>query len=102
MGFIDVHVQAIEECREQVHTMWNRLDFGDAFVDTKVTPPKGSTDSGIFGQLAGRGDLATKIDEVWDKAKADLGWAQSCMKDVEAALGTVAANFRESAKASGA
>ncbi|TMR96935.1 hypothetical protein [Nonomuraea basaltis] len=102
MGFVDVHVQAIEECRQEVLKVRNMLDFNDAFVDGKTTPPKDSTSAGIFGELEGASDLATKIDDVWGKVKTELGWAQSCMKDVEGALGTVASNFRTGERASGA
>jgi hypothetical protein len=102
MSFVDVHVQAIEECGRQALRVRNMLDFDDAFVGGKTPAPKGSTSGGIFGKLEGAGDLAAKIDEVWNSVKDELGEGRSRMKNVEAALGQVVTHYRDAEEASGA
>lgn len=102
MSFVDVHVQAIEECRQEAYKVRNMLDFEDAFTGSKSKAPKGATSAEIFGSLDGAGALAKKIDEVWGSVKEEYGWGRSRMQGVEEALGKVAANFRNAAGASGA
>ncbi|WP_188191143.1 hypothetical protein [Nonomuraea sp. SYSU D8015] len=99
---MDVHVRAIEECGRQATRVRNMLDFNDAFVDGKATAPSGATDAGIFGKLEGAGDLATKIDEVWNSVKHELGEGRNRLKNVDTALGEVVTNYRGAEGASGA
>lgn len=102
MGFVDVHVQALEECGRQALKVKNMLDFGDAFVAPGSKAPQGDTASGIFGDLEGATDLAAKVDAVWNAVRAELGRGRSRLEDVERALDEVAANFRGAEGASGA
>ncbi|MEV4168414.1 hypothetical protein [Nonomuraea sp. NPDC049709] len=102
MSYVDVHVQALEECGRQAHRVKNMLDFDDAFVNTDVTPPRGDTGTGIFGELEGATELAAKIDAVWESVRAELGEGRNRMANVERALGQVAANFRGAETGSGA
>ncbi|HEX4814456.1 MAG TPA: hypothetical protein VFV66_17070 [Nonomuraea sp.] len=102
MTYVDVHVQALEECRRQVHRVRNMLDFDDAFVDSRTPPPQGDTKTDIFGELDGAAALAAKIDSVWAAARAELGEGRNRMQNVERALSQVAANFRGAERGAGA
>ncbi|SDH82293.1 hypothetical protein [Nonomuraea jiangxiensis] len=102
MSFVDVHVQALEECGRQALRVRNMLDVQDAFVGSRTPAPKGDTKADIFGGLDGAGALAAKVDQVWESIGADLGAAQSLLKGVNEALGQVAGNIRRAENASGA
>ncbi|MGI5269178.1 hypothetical protein ACQEUU_08515 [Nonomuraea sp. CA-218870] len=95
MTLIDVHVQALEECGRQALRVRNMLDLDDAFVDAGRKAPQGDTDSGIFGELENAKKLASKVDEVWEAVRDELGAARNRLGNVERSLGDVAANFRE-------
>ncbi|TDD12506.1 hypothetical protein E1292_01255 [Nonomuraea deserti] len=102
MSYVDVHVQALEECARQALRVKNMLDFDDAFVNSDVTAPQGDTKSDIFGELEGAGDLAAKIDAIWESVRSELGEGRNRMTNVERALGQVASNFRGAETGSGA
>ncbi|MGI5283941.1 hypothetical protein ACQEVF_11470 [Nonomuraea polychroma] len=102
MGYVDVHVQALEECGRQALKVKNMLDFDDAFVDSGSKAPQGETGSGIFGTIDGAEELAVKIDEVWNAVRDDLGEGRNRMENIERALGEVALNFRDAETGSGA
>ncbi|MER7363340.1 hypothetical protein ACI2LC_34580 [Nonomuraea wenchangensis] len=95
MTYVDVHVQALEECGRQVRRVRNMLDFEDAFVDSSVKKPVGDTESRLFGRLAGAGALADQVDAVWKALKDELKEGRERLKTVERALGEVATNFRD-------
>ncbi|MFG1941925.1 hypothetical protein [Nonomuraea sp. NPDC048826] len=94
MTFVDVHVQALEECGRQALRVKNMLDLDDAFVGTDLKAPSGDTDSTIFGTLEGAAGLAGKIDAVWASVREELGAGRNRLENVERALGEVATNFR--------
>ncbi|MGW4792815.1 hypothetical protein ACWEPC_10440 [Nonomuraea sp. NPDC004297] len=102
MGFVDVHIQALEECGRQANRVKNMLDLDDAFVNTEVTPPRGDTASSVFGTVEGAEGLATKIDSVWAAVRTELSEGRNRMTNVDQALGQVADNFRDAETGSGA
>ncbi|MEU4516810.1 hypothetical protein AB0G05_45620 [Nonomuraea wenchangensis] len=95
MTYVDVHVQAVEECGRQVRRVRNMLDFEDAFLDTNVKAPVGDTDARVFGRLGGAGALADQVDAVWKALKDDLKEGRDRLRTVERALGEVATKFRD-------
>ncbi|MEV0617189.1 hypothetical protein AB0I81_27975 [Nonomuraea sp. NPDC050404] len=101
MSFVDVHVQAIEDCRQEAYKVRNMFVLDDAFEGTKSSAPKGDVSGDIFGKIEGAGALAKKVDAVWDSVTAEFSHGHSRMKSVEEALSTVAANFRGAEKGSG-
>ncbi|MGW0801886.1 hypothetical protein [Nonomuraea sp. NPDC002799] len=102
MGFVDVHVLALEECGRQAGRVRNMLSVDDAFVESDTPQPKGDAKAALFGDIAGAGDLATLVNTVWASTEEDLGAGRNRLKNVDAALGEVAANFRTAEGASGA
>ncbi|MEO3873644.1 hypothetical protein ABGB18_32950 [Nonomuraea sp. B12E4] len=100
MSFVDVHIQAIEECGRQALRVRNMLKVDDAFVGSRTPAPQGDTKADIFGDIEGAGDLAAKVDEVWNSVNGELGAGRSRLKNVDEALGQVAANFRRGENAS--
>ncbi|WP_111179901.1 hypothetical protein [Nonomuraea aridisoli] len=100
MGFVDVHVQALEECGRQSLRVRNMLDVDDAFVGGDSSRP-GEARAAVFGDIEGAGALAAKVNAVWRSIEEDLGAGRNRLKNVHDALGEVAGNFRAAEGASG-
>lgn len=100
MSFVDVHVQALEECARQSLRVRNMLDVDDAFVGADIRRP-GEARAAVFGALDSAGSLAAKVNAVWKSIEEDLGAGRSRLKNVHDALGEVAGNFRSAEEAGG-
>ncbi|MEU1386289.1 MULTISPECIES: hypothetical protein [unclassified Nonomuraea] len=89
MAGLDIHFEALDDCRIAAHAVANKFgDLADGFPATAV-------DSSIFGKLAGSSALATVVDGVEGVTDRECGKAKSLVQSVERALDLVESNVRK-------
>ncbi|QYC38713.1 hypothetical protein Nocox_05430 [Nonomuraea coxensis DSM 45129] len=98
MSYVDVYMQALDDCGRQVRRVSKMLDFDNTFEDSEAQKPPEKMDSRLFGRLKGAGELAGQIDDVWGAFKAELAAGQDRLDRVERSLDKVVTNYREAEK----
>ncbi|WP_327087506.1 hypothetical protein OIE66_35030 [Nonomuraea sp. NBC_01738] len=101
-GQVDVHYKALDDCRIQVNWVGGRIDVEGTFKDIGMTAPAATTDSNLFGTLAGAHDLAGKMDKIWKSIGQEFTDAKAKLKATEDAISLVETNLRDANAANGA
>ncbi|GAA4940433.1 hypothetical protein HD597_008969 [Nonomuraea thailandensis] len=88
MAGLDIHYDALDDCRTAARTLMGQ--FGGLADDYPAARP----DSTIFGRVGGASALADAVRDVETTCDSEFGKVKSLLESVERALDLVQSNVR--------